>query len=70
MKFTIIALALISTTSAYLGEKTWSLRSLNFHKSDSDDIRGYNDYSNEAAEKKSEKPYRTNGDETWGAEQD
>ena len=66
MKFAIVALALISTTSAYLGEKTWSLKTLNSHRSESEDFRAYNVASEEAANKKASKaPYRTNGDEPW-----
>ena len=68
MKFTLVLVALIGSTSAYLGEKAWSLRSLNAHRSEQEDFAGYNAYSNEAAKAKAEHPYRTNGDEPWGAE--
>ena len=68
MKFTLVVVALIGTTSAYLGEKTWSLRTLNAHRSEAEDFAGYNKYSLEAVKEKSGHPYRTNGDEPFGAE--
>ena len=64
MKFTLVVVALIGATSAYLGEKTWGLRSLNSHRSESEDFRAFNVAATEAANAKAgAAPYRTNGDE-------
>jgi len=49
MKYTIAIAALLGLTSAYEGEKVWSLRSVNDHRTDSGIQKGYGDHSTKQA---------------------
>ena len=49
MKITFAVAMLFASTNAYLGEKVWSLKSINDHRTDSQIQKAYGDHSTKQA---------------------